>query len=886
MRRLIFRLFRRRKLERDLDDELAFHDEMSRLNSNSIQLGNPVRVKEAARDVWRWQLVEDSWRDAIQGMRRLRRSPAFAIASVLTLALAIGANAAIFSVVYGVVLKPLPYPDSDRLINLDHGAALINVPAGMGMKAGLYYYYSDRARTLDGISIFTMGAATLTGDGEPERITITRTTSTLASVLGVPPAAGRWLKEEDERPGSPGVGVISHGLWMRRYGGAGDILGRVMTLNGVPTTIVGVMPAGYAFPDSRVDIWLAESLSRASGLGVWTHNGVARLRDGVTIDDVRAEINGLIRDVPRVFSTDPLAGATSVRTGVMSTARSLKETMVGNVAATLWILLAAVGVVLLVACANVANLFLVHAETRQHEMAVRRALGAAGGTIARLFMTESLLLSMAGGLAGLGLAWAAVRALVAAAPANLPRLGEIRLDGAVVAFTFALSMLAALVFGSMPMWRRARLAPAIGEYGRRNTASPGRHRIRQLLMGGQVALALILLVSAGLMVRSFWKLRAIDPGFNATSALTFTVGLPPRDYATRDEAVRAHRLILDQLAALPGVSATSASTCLPLSGPCFGNGVVVDGRDVPDDMRDGNTGFRAVAGDYFKALGIPLLRGRGIEPGVVERREPIAVVDERFADLLFTNMDPIGQRVTWSHPPQPGQPMTYTWLTIVGIVGNTPVRTLSEAAPMPQLYMPMSATGQFDAPAWEYIGPRVGTMNYVVRSTTLQGGLLSSVRNAINTIDPDLALAQVSTLEERLDRASAPMAFTMMLLVIAAAVAVMLGLIGIYGVVSYIVSHRTNEIGVRLALGAEPRGVTTMIVRQGGLITLAGIAVGLAGAVAAGRFIESLLYGVSPHDPMVFAVTALTLFGIAILACWIPAFRAARLNPADALRPD
>jgi predicted permease len=798
--------------------------------------------------------------------------------------LAIAANAAIFSLVHRVVLNPLPYPESDRLIDLDHGAALINVPAGLGMKVGLYHYYKDRSRTLDGVAIFNTGNATLTGDGEPERIVATRTTTTLASVLGVSPALGRWFSEDEGFPGAPPVGVISHGLWTRRYGEDPEVVGRRVVLDDVPTTIIGVMPAGYAFPDPRVDVWLAEAIARTAGLGIWTHDGVARMRDGVTVADVNAEINGLIRDLPTVFPDDPLLDSTGPDFGVMSTVRTLKDATIGDVGRTLWILLAAVGVVMLVACANVANLFLVRAEARQREIAVRRAIGARAGVIARLFMAESTLLSVAGGLAGLALAWGAVRTLVATAPVNLPRLGEVRLDGVVIAFAFILSILAALVFGSVPLWRRAQPTTVLDQSGRRNTSSRGTHRARHLLMGGQVALALVLLASSGLMVRSFLKLRGVDPGFNAESTLTFTIGLPISKYPGKDAAVAAHLAILHQLSELPGVSGVSASTCLPLSGGCFGNGVFVDGRE--DQDIDLGTSFRAIAGGYFETMGIRLLRGRGIERGDVERSEPIAVVDKTFADRFFPNEDPIGRRVTWSHPPQPGKVLTFTWLTIVGVVAPTPVRTLGETARVPQLHMPMSLTGEFGAPSWEYVGPEVGTMNYVIRSTSLPSGLMSSVRTAIDTVDPRLALARVSTLEERLENASAPMAFTMVLLAIAAAVALMMGLIGIYGVVSYIVTQRTNEIGVRLALGAEPGGVTAMIVRQGGLVALAGIAIGLGVALASGRLIESLLYDVSPHDPAVLVATTLLLFGVVILACWIPASRAARVNPADALRLD
>jgi putative ABC transport system permease protein len=852
------------------------------------QFGSPVKLKEQGHDVRGGSMLEEIVREVRHAARRLVRTPGFTLAAVLTLALAIGANASIFTIVHRVVLNPLPYADSDRLIELDHGAARINVPSGMGMKVGLYHYYSDRARTLDGIAIFTAGDVTLRGDGDPERVRVTRTTTTLASLLGVRPVVGRWFSDAEGEPGAPPVAIISHGLWTRRYGSDAGVVGRRVTIDGVPTDVVGVMPADFAFPDPTVAMWLPQRVVRTAGLGIWTDRGVARLRGSATVADVRAEINGLIRDLPQAFPGDPLVGATGAGIGVMSTARPLKEAMIGDIAATLWILLAAVGVVLLVASANVANLLLVRAEARQREVAVRRALGAGAGRIAWLFLAESVLLSIVAAVAGLLLAWGGVRLLVAAAPANLPRLGEVRVDGLVIAFTFLLSIVTALVFGSMPFYGAARRAVSLEEGGRRTTASRGRQRARQMLMGAQVALALILVASSGLMVRSFWELRGIDPQFDPASALTFSVGLPLHEYPDRDAALAAHQAILDRISEVGGVADASASTCLPLTGTCFGNGIVVEGREsLPAERSPGTTSFRAVAGGYFETMGIRVHRGRSIDRGDVERGEPVAVVDDAFADLVFPNEDPIGRRVSWTLPPAAqGKPSSYTWLTIVGVASSVPMRTLGESVRNPQIYMPMSLTGQFGAPPWEYIGPRVSAMNYVVRSTALPAGLLSAVRRAIDAVDPNLAMAQVSTLQERLDRASAGMAFTMVLLTLAAAVALLLGVIGIYGVISYIVSQRTGEIGVRLALGAEPGGVAGLIVRQGATVAIAGIAAGLVTALAGTRLIESILYGVSPRDPAVFASTTIALLAVALLACWLPARRAARLNAVEALRAE
>lgn len=542
-------------------------------------------------------------------------------------------------------------------------------------------------------------------------------------------------------------------------------------------------------------------------------------------------------------------------------------------------LLASAGLVLLVACANVANLFLVRSETRQREIAVRRALGAGSRSIGRYFFSESALLAAVGGTLGLGLAWGGVRLLVAFGPATLPRLNEIAIDGIVIAFSLALSIVAAIVFGTIPVLKLAPLATTLQEHGRGQTASRASYRARQLLMGGQVALALILLIASGLMVRSFQKLRAIDPGFDPSSALTFSVALPQIGYPTRQTAAEVHRRILDRLAGIPGVSGASTSTCLPLSFLCYGNGLLIEG-ELPDANRARPfVGFRGVAGGYTDVMRMPLLRGRTLTRDDVDRSEPNVVVNKALADAYLPGQDPIGRRIRSSRSGTP-------WLMIVGVVANTPTVSLGEPGPMGQIFMPLSMAGGPDIPREALIGPGITTMNYVVRSTVPPSSLVPAVRRAIDEVDPDLAIAQVRTLQDLVDRASDQMSFTMVLLAIAATVALLLGAIGIYGVISYIVAQRTGEIGVRLAMGADPRHVAGMILRQGGTVTVVGIIVGLIAALASSQLIRSLLYGVSPRDPVVFSLTTAGLLVIALLACWLPARRAARLSPLEALRTE
>jgi putative ABC transport system permease protein len=666
--------------------------------------------------------------------------------------------------------------------------------------------------------------------------------------------------------------VLSHGLWVRRYGQDPNILGRAVMLNGMATVVVGVMPPSFLFPDPRTDMWIAAQPSRGVP-SLFNYASVARLADRRTLSDARNELTRLITELARESATQR-----PFYIRLNSTAATLIDSTVGHVASALWILLASVGLVLLVACANVANLFLVRSEARQREVAVRRALGAGTGGIGGYFMAESGLLSMLGGTVGLALAWGAIQLLLAFGPTNLPRLHEVRLDAIAVAFTLALSLLTGVAFGSMPLLRLGTLAASLHESGRGNTASRGRQRARHVLMAGQVGMALVLLVSSGLMLRSFQKLRAVDPGFNATSALTFRVGLPSREYPTRATSIAAHRAILDRLSMMPGVTAASASTCLPLAERCAGNGLRVEGRVVPAGTITPSVKFHAIADGYFEAMGMRILRGRGIDRGDIDRNEPNVVVDQALVNRYFPQHDPIGQRIaSW-------RPGSLTWLTIVGLVGNTPTSALAESNPMAKLYMPMSIAGGPDiAPL---TGADVGAMSFVVRTATPRRDLLGSVRRSVAEVDPGLAVADVRTLQDILDRASAQMAFTMVLLAIAAGVALLLGVIGIYGVMSYIVIQRTGEIGVRLALGAKPASVAALIVQQGGIVALGGIAVGLVAALAGGRLIESLLYGVSPRDPVIFVATTLTLLTVTLIACWLPARRAAHLSPLEALRTD
>jgi predicted permease len=533
--------------------------------------------------------------------------------------------------------------------------------------------------------------------------------------------------------------------------------------------------------------------------------------------------------------------------------------------------------VLLVACANIANLFLVRSEARQREIAVRRALGAGSAGVAGYFLAESALLATAGGALGLAFAWAGVRALVASGPSILPRLHEIQFGPAHAVFAIALSILATIAFGLIPIAKLRASSVSLHDSSR-TAVGASRNRTRHLLMGAQVAFALVLLVASGLLVRSFVKLRALDLGFDPSSRLTFQIGLPPAAYSTRETIVFRHQAILARVAALPGVRSASAVNCVPISGRGFCGGAPLfrEGEPPPrNDTARPIVASRPVAASFFETMGMPLVVGRGITQADIDSNSLVTVIDETLMRTGFGSENPLGKRIRLAPHRINGAPL---WFTVVGVVHSTPTIALAEPRSAPKMYLPMFVGKD--------VFPRVDVMTYVLHTSIPPIGLAGAVRAAVKEVDANLALAQMRTMQDVVDAAAAPRAFTMVLIVIAASAALLLGIVGIYGVMSYVVSQRTSEIGIRIALGAEPRIVMRMIVRQGGNVALAGIGVGLLAALAGGRLITSLLYEVSPRDPAVFAATALTLLAVAVAACWLPARRAARVDPLIALRAE
>ena len=817
-------------------------------------------------------------------MRRLVKNSGFTVAAIFTLALGIGANTAIYSVVYSVVLSPLPYPESERLVWLDHAAAGIGTEKGLDMTNGLYVHYGERSRTLEEMAIYLEADVGLTGDGTPERLSATIATHTLFATLRVPPLMGRTFDESDDYADGTGVVVLSHDLWTRRYGADPSALGRTVQVEGTPLEIIGVMPPGFAYPSRETKLWAPLVIDpAATSFGNFSRRGIARMSPGATPDEVEAELNALI---PRLTESFPSGQVDRVINDARLAAviTTLKESLVGDIKRTLWILLGTVAFVLLIACANVANLFLVRAEARQREMAVRTALGAGRGDLVRHFLTESTLLAIAGGALGLLFAFGGVQLLRAFGPDNLPRLHEVGIDGNVLIFTAAVSLLASLIFGAIPIVRRTPdLVASLKEGARGMTTSRGGARLRSALVASQVALALMLLVGAGLMARSFWHLSRLDLGFNAEGVLTFQLGLPRADYPSREAAVAFHRELLDRLEGLPGVESAAAITCLVLCGSWNGDPLQARGSTPAPGEIPPVVATRRVSAGYFETMRIPLLEGRTLERADQEQRTGAAVVSAELVERYWPGESGLEKRVYHSGPAEdpsddrvdvPEPP----WYTIVGVVANTPVRELTED-PAPIMYYPLLHSDSTR-------GLRPNTMTYVVRSSTPPLTLAGAVRNEVWSMDENLPIARTRTMERIVSDAGIQMAFTMVMLVIAAFVALLLGAVGIYGVVSYVVAQRTGEIGVRMALGARAADVSRMVLRQGGSVVAFGLVLGLVGAFALTRLMRALLFGISPTDPGTFAGVSLLLAGIALLASYVPARRAARVDPVQALRSE
>ncbi|MCA1619681.1 MAG: ABC transporter permease [Acidobacteria bacterium] len=808
------------------------------------------------------------------GLRTLSKSPGFTLVAVVALALGVGANTAIFSAVNTVLLRALPYENSSRLVAIYTGSD----PAAPEPRGPLSYPdlldFREQAESLEYVAAYQgVGTVLSTGPGdEPERVRGVEVSADLFPALGVQAAKGRVFTREEDVAGGPSVIVISDGMWRRRFGAMPDAVGREvrMGLSGRTATVLGVMPPGFKFPPGESDAvdyyipFVTENTRRGADQmadrdSVFI-NTVAKVREGVSLEQAAAEVATV---AARLEAQYPASN-----TRRRARAVSLHEDLVGPVRPALLILLGAVGLVLLIACANVANLLLARAASRSREMAVRTALGASRGRVVRQLLTESMLLSLAGGGAGLLLAVWGVEAIVKLSPATLPRLAETSIDGRVFLFALGISALTGIVFGLVPALQASKtdLASSLKEGGRGGSAGTRSAALRAVLVVSEVALSLVLLVGAGLLVKSFRQLLTTDPGYSPARVLAVTVALNTQRFA--DDASRAtyFREAVARISQLPGVEAAGLTRLLPLGRSDIWNDFEIAGRPpfAPGE-RNGARSYTA-SPEYFRVLGIPLRKGRAFQASDVKNSPPVILINEALARQHFPAQEPLGRHLVFNS--LDGKSVERE---IVGVVGNVRFEAFN-ADEVPEFYVPFE-----QAPS--------AVSEVVVRARGEDAaGLSASVRAALKGVDPNLLIWETRTMDELVGRWTAPRRFNVALLGLFAALALLLAAVGVYGVMSYTVTQRTHEIGIRMALGARARDVLAMVVRQGMVLTLAGLGLGLVGALALTRLMSGLLYGVSPTDPLVFAAVSLLLAAVALVSCLIPALRATKVDPMVALR--
>jgi len=907
--RRAFRLpFSRRRAAREVDEELGFHLQerieqfvesgMSRPEAEAEarrRFGNYHQYRTDTRAIHeatmqtrqRTERLQGLYREVGHAARVLRRSPTFSLVACATLALGIGATTAIYMVVDAVVLRPLPYRQAEELVSILHPTT---VPGSgeqkWGMSSAGYFHFKARATTLTDMGSYRTSGMTVTGDGGAEMVRTGEVTASIFSTLRARPALGRLLVAEDDQPGAPVVTVLSHEFWRRRFGSDPDVVGRTLPTAGGPITIVGVAEPGLTLPRPGpfgstsdlagfgVDLWLAMRLDPAARpQNSHQYSGIGRLAPGQTAATVQAELQSFTAQFPTLFPSAYSEGflrSYQFRAGVLP----LRDEVLGpTLTRTLWVLFGAVGLVLVIACANVANLFLVRMEARRREAAIRTALGADRPRMAALFLAESLLLTTIAGLAGAGLAWVGLRALLAIAPTSIPRLGGVGMNGTAIAFAAGLSLLAGLVLGLLPMARTRLDVAALRDGGRGMTTARGPRRVRSALVVGQVALALMLLTAAGLMLKSFSRLRGVEPGLDPVGVLTVAISVPFEKYGTLDDGVAFHRQVHERIAALPGVTAVGASTALPLRDFTGCSVVFREGRPYgPEEQTPCVATPRATPG-FFAALGITV---EGTPPAWadVDGRTGAVVVTRALADRLWPGEDPVGKGITTNG----GADSPFGYYRVSGVVPELRAEGL-DRPPTEAVFYPASE---------RVAGVRWGALNdlvYAIRTSTSDPmALVPAVRQILTELDPDVPLIDPLLMQTAVDRSVARTAFIMTLLSIASAMALLLSAVGIYGVVSYLVAQRRGEIGVRMALGAGVPQVAMLVVGQSVALVLAGVGLGLAGALVATRALRAILYDVSPNDPAVLAAMSALLVVIAAAASFGPARRAARVQPVEVLR--
>jgi putative ABC transport system permease protein len=804
--------------------------------------------------------METLLKDLRYAVRMLVRNPGFTFVSVIALALGIGANAAIFSVVNGVLLRPLPFKEPDRLMMIRE-TKLPQFPE-FSVASGNFLDWKKQNTVFERLVAFKPSALNLIGTGDPERLRALNVTEGFFAMLGAQPQLGRDFLTEEDQPGRNNVVILSNGLWQTRFGGDPKILNQAITLNGQAYTVIGVMPATFHFRsgENELDIWtpMAFTEQQAQNHGGHDLAAIGKLKPGVTVEQARAEMSAIAGRLASEYPAD---------TGWNVKIMPLLEFSVRSIKPALIVLLVAVAFVLLIACANVANLLLARAAGRQKEIATRTALGAGRWRIVRQLLTESVLLSFVGGSVGLVLAQWGMNLLLTLAPADLPRLDNVSLDGRALAFTATITLLTGVIFGLVPALQASKpnLNETMKDAGRGSTEGGRRKLIRSTLVVLEVASALVLLVGAGLMIKSFWRLQKVDPGFIPDNALTVSVSLPKGKYREETQQVAFFQQLIERARALPGVQAAGAGQVIPLSGNDFVLAFEIDGRPpLPPEVTQ-STNYYSVSADYFKAMGIPLRRGRLFTERDTKDAPRVALINETMAKKIFSDEDPIGKRITFDNRQKNPE-----WFEIVGIVGDVKQYGLDQLTTM-QTYEP------FTQQTFPY-------MTLVVRTVGDPANLSGAIRSEILKLDKEQPATNIKTLNEFFSTSIAQQRFSVVLLAVFAAVALVLAAVGIYGVLSYAVTQRTHEIGIRIALGAGRRDVLRLVVGQGMLLTVIGVVGGLVAAFGLTRLMASLLFGVTATDAVTFGSVASVLLVVALLACYIPARRATKVDPLVVLR--
>jgi putative ABC transport system permease protein len=805
----------------------------------------------------RKNMIGDLWQDLRYGARSMRRNPGFTAIAVITLALGIGANTAIFSVVNGVLLRPLPYPAPERLVMV-HGISLQPAQEKTPLCAADFLDWKSQNQVFESIAGFSSSRFNYTGGESPEQIAGAWVTADFFSTIGIQPAMGRAFLPGEDLPNSPQRVVLSDRFWRRYLGASPNVIDQQITLNSRAFTIVGVMPPGFLFPEKDTELWAAERLT-ATRRGPYYMWGLGRLRSGTTLAQAQSETDMIARRVQ-----DQINSANRDWTW---TSISLTERIVGKIRPALLVLSAAVFFVLLIACANIANLLLARATAREKEMALRIALGASRGRLLRQLLTESMFLAAVGAAAGLPLAIWAVRLLVALSPADFPRLQEISIDGRVLGITLLVALVCGLIFGLAPALQSSRLNlnESLKEGGRGADGS-GRGRLRSALVVSELAFSLMLLVGAGLMVKSFLRLQSVSPGFKPDHLLTMHLTLPRAKYDSDEKVNNYYRQLIERVTAVRGVEAAGLSISLPPDNLEVSDSFSIEGKPWPDGAREPIVPIVLTSPEYFTALGVPVLQGRGFSATDKQGSPLVVIINQTLAERYFPDESPIGKRLKVGGADRPRNP----WMEIVGVVGDLKYSGL-DAKPEPTYYTPLAQD------AWR-------AAYLVVRAPMNPADLAPAIREQIWSLDKDMPIANVATMDRLLAESVAQPRFRTLLLGIFAALALVLASVGIYGVISYSVTQRTHEIGIRMALGAQTRDVSKLVIMEGMALALIGVATGVVASFALTRVMENLLFEVSTTDRSTFAGVAALLIAVSALACWFPARRASRVDPIVALR--